>query len=126
VRSVQHMNKVQQHNFLEICKNKVYFNFLLKVSNFYLYLANTLAFGLLLSSCTWPKAPRRSASPLSRRWDISGGTGQTSLGHRSDRSTCCQSSSYWLAPRALKPLLQPWGYPPVACPTPLFQVFAHQ
>jgi hypothetical protein len=36
------MNKVQQHNFLEICKNKVYFDFLLKVSNFYLYLADSL------------------------------------------------------------------------------------
>jgi hypothetical protein len=27
VRSAQHMNKVQQNNFLEICKNKVYFDF---------------------------------------------------------------------------------------------------
>jgi hypothetical protein len=63
VRSVQHMNKVQQHNFLEICKNKVYFDFFLKVLNFYLYLADPLLdFGLLLSSCTW---------------DISGDTGQT-------------------------------------------------
>jgi hypothetical protein len=66
VRSFQHMNKVQQHNFLEIFKNKVYFDFLLKVSIFYLYLADPLDFGLLLSSCTWPKAPRRSASPFSR------------------------------------------------------------
>jgi hypothetical protein len=33
---------------------------LVKVLNFYLYLDDSLAFGLLLSFCTLPIAPRRS------------------------------------------------------------------